>query len=100
MFFYTLNFIIGIILLSDSYFLLFSVTVSYAVYATVNRCEVTKFLSLVTTVDVWLIKSSNSHRKILQSLRLAVTVLVIFNSACYSMHFRIPPHVNSNCIRK
>jgi hypothetical protein len=89
--FYTLDFIIGIILLCDSHFLLFSVIVSYAVSAIVNRCAVMNFLKLVTTVEVWLIKSSNSHRKLFQSLCLAVTVLVIFNSSCYCMDFRIPP---------
>jgi hypothetical protein len=96
---YTLNFTIAIILLTDSYFRLFSVVVSYAVCEIVNRYTVMNFLKLVTTVDVWLIKSSNSYRKLFHSLCLAMTVLVIFNSACYCMDFRIPPHVNSNSIR-
>ena len=93
---YTRNFIIGIILISDSCFLLLSVIVSYTLCATVNRCKVVKFLSLVNKVDVWLIKSSNSYKKNFQSLCLAMTLLVIFNSACYNMDFRIPRHVNSN----
>jgi hypothetical protein len=54
------NFIIIIILLSDSCFLFFSFIVSYALCVTVNRCKVMKFLSLVTEGYVWLIKSSNS----------------------------------------
>ena len=97
--FYTLDFIIGIILLSDSHFLLFSFIVSYGVCAIVNRCTVMNFLKLVTTVEAWLIKSSISYRKLFQSLCLVVTVLVIFNSTCYCMNFRIPSHVNSNSIR-
>jgi predicted PurR-regulated permease PerM len=58
-----------------------------------------QFLSLVNTVDVWLAKSNNSYRNIFQALFLAMALLVIFNSACYWMDFRISPHVNSNCIR-
>jgi hypothetical protein len=58
-----------------------------------------EFLSLVAKVDVWLIKSSNSYKKIFQSLCLIMTVHVIFNLACYFMDFRISPRVTSNCIR-
>jgi hypothetical protein len=84
----------------NSFSLLLSVIVSYALCATVNRCKVTKFLSLVAQVDVWLIKSSNSYKNIFQSLCLVMTVHVIFNLACYFMNFRVPPHVhNSTGIR-
>lgn len=97
--FYTHNCIIGIILISDSCFLSLSVIVSFALCATINRCKVMKFLSLVNKVDVWLIKSSNSYKKNFQSLCLVMTAHLVINLVCYFFGFRVPPHVGINDIR-
>jgi len=91
------NFMIGIILICDSCFFSFSVMTSYAVCATINRCKVIKFLSIVAKVDAWLIKSDNSYKKLFLSLCLSVTVHVVINLVCYIVGFRIP-HVKSNHI--